>query len=242
MTRLARLLLVPLAVFALLGTPASAEIVGCTDTETNTLVLTQEQTYLHQAETKAGNLGALGVPHGLPSWNTTAPTTSVQGGAGGGYLANSASYLDPTVKEQTGLTVEGKFNGCLDTMLVNLYAIMPTNRTGTSGSLEESALTAMITLTVDGQNIVEGVEIETNSVANPDGDATYLQRFGISELHNALVDFGVDPTAEHTIRLTVAPRYINTDNAIFVYDTTEVPAGILFNGTPDANYPLIAAF
>ena len=242
MTRAVRLLLVPLAVAALLGSPAGAEIVGCTDTATNTLVLTQEQTYIHQAETKAGNLGALGLPLSLPSWNTTAPTTSVQGGAGGGYLGNSASYLDPTLKEQTGLTVEGKFNGCLDTMLVNLYAIMPTNRTSTSGDLAENALTGIITLTVDGQEVVSGLEIETNSVPNPDGDATYLARFGIRNLHPALVDFGIDPTVEHTIRLTVAPRYINTDNTIFVYDTTEVPAGILFNGVPDANYPMLDAY
>ena len=242
MTRAVRLLLVPLAVAALLGSPAGAEVVGCTDTETNTLVLTQEQTYIHQAETKAGNLAALGLPTAFPSWDTTAPTTSVQGGAGGGYLGNSASYLDPTLAEQTGLTVEGAFNGCLDTMLLNLYAIMPTNRTGTAGDLSENALTGVIALTVDGEKVVEGMEIETNSVPNPDGDATYFVRFGIQNLHAALVSYDIDPTVEHTIRLNVAPRYVNTDNAIFVYDTTEVPAGILFNGVPDENYPMLDAW
>lgn len=243
MIRAARLFLVPLAVAALLAGPAGAETAtsACVDPLTNQLVLTQEQTYLHQAETKAGNIAALGAGS-FPSWNTTAPAASVRGGAGGGYAGNSASYLAPEVAEQTGLTVQGAFNGCLDTMLVNLYAAMPTNRTGTSGSLAESSLTAVVHLTIDGQKVVDGVEVKTHSVPNPTGQATYLQRFSIVGLHAAMQDFALDPAANHTIRFTVAPRYLNTDNAVFVYDTTEVPAGFLFNGTPDENYPQVAAF
>ena len=242
MTRAVRLALVPVAVVALLAGPVAAEEpVGCVDPLTSELVLTEQKTYIHQAETKAGNLGAFGVT-GLPSWDTTEPTASVQGGAGGGYLANSASYLDPTLAEQTGLTLEGGFSGCLDTMLLDLYAFMPTNRTGTSGSLAESALTLMVTMAVDGENVLSALEIETNTVANAGGDATYHARFGITDLHAALESYGIDPAGDHTIRITAAPRYINTDNAIFVYDTTEVPAGITFNGVPTEDYPLLSAY
>ncbi len=243
MTRAVRLFLVPLAVAALLAGPAGAETAAsaCVDPVTSQLVLTQQQTYLHQAETKAGNIAALGAGS-FPSWNTEAPKASVRGGAGGGYAGNSASYLAPEVAEQTGLTTQGTFSGCLDTMLINLYAAMPTNRTGTSGSLAESSLTAMVHLTIDGQKILDAAEIRTKSIPNPTGSATYLQRFSIVGLHAAMQDVGLDPAANHTLRLTVAPRYINTDNAVFVYDTTEVPAGYLFNGTPDENYPQVAAF
>lgn len=242
MTRAVRLALVPIAVVALLAVPVGAEEpVGCVDPLTSELVLTEQKTYIHQAETKAGNLGALGVT-GLPSWDTTAPTTSVQGGAGGGYLANSANFADPTLAEETGLTVKGAFSGCLDTMLLDLYAFLPTNRTSTSGSTEESPLTVVVNMTVDGEALLSAVEIETTTVPNEGGDATYLARFGISDIHAALVSYGLDPAADHTIEVTAAPRYVNTDNALFVYDTTEVPAGITFNGVPTADYPLITAY
>ena len=242
MTRAVRLALIPVALVAMLAGPVGAEEpAGCVDPLTNELVLTERKTYIHRAETKIGNLGGFGATS-LPSWDTNAPTTSVQGGAGGGYLGNSASYLDPTLAEQTGLTLEGAFSGCLDTMLLDLYAAMPTNKTGTSGSLEESALTLMVTMAVDGENVVNALEIETKTVPNPGGNATYHARFGISDIDSALVSYGLDPAADHTIRITAAPRYINTDNSIFVYDTTEVPAGITFNGVPTADYPLISAY
>jgi hypothetical protein len=241
MRRAHQLLLVPLAVVALLAGPVSAETDGCTDPETGEMVLSEEAAWIHQAETKAGNLAGFGVTS-FPTWDAEEPTTSVQGGAGGGYLANFAAFVDPTLAEQTGLTVEGTFSGCLDTMLLDLYAFLPTNRTGTSGNLEEADFTGLFSLTVDGEAILPPFEIDTNTVPNEAGSATYLIRVAITELHATMVDFGIDPTAEHTIRLNVASRYANTDNALFVYDTTEVPAGIVFNGAPTEDYPVLAAW
>ena len=242
MSRAVRLLLVPLAIAALLAAPVGAEEgATCVDPLTNQLVLTEQATWFHPAETKVGNLGASGAT-GYPSWDTTKPEASVQSGAGGGYLGNSASYLDPTVKKETGLTVQGTFAGCLDTMLVDLYSAQPTNKTGTSGSLAESALTVVVTMTVDGQEVLSNAEVETKQVANPTGQATYLSRLAITSIHSALVDYQLDPTAEHTIEVTFAPRYINTDNSVFVYDTSEVPAGITFNGVPTENYAVLAAY
>ncbi len=244
MFRAVRLVIVALAVAGLLALPAGAQETAastCVDSLTNSLVLTEQATWIHQAQTKAGNLGAFGAT-AYPSWNTTKPAASVTTGAGGGYLGNSASFLEPSVKEQTGLTMQGAFSGCLDTMLFDLYVIRPTNRTGTSGSLAENPLTAMVTLTIDGKEITSGLEVQTKQIVNPNGQATYLSRFAMTNLHAALVDFGVDPAAEHTIKITVAPRYINTDNTIFVYDTSEVPSGITFNGVPNENYAILPAF
>jgi len=246
MPRAVRLLLVPLAVVALLSSPVVAEeqaAASCVDPLTNQLVLTEQATWLHQAETKAGNVAALGATS-FPSWNTTKPTASVQSGAGGGYLA---TMVGPTAdqaeyREETGLTVKGTFSGCLDTMLFDLYAFRPTNRTGKSGDLAESPLTANVTLTVDGQRIVDFMQIEAHQVANPGGQATYLNRIAVTNLHAALVDFQLDPAAEHTITATFDPQFANTDHSVFVYDTSEVPAGITFNGVPNENYAVLAAF
>ena len=242
MPRAVRMLFVIVAIAGLLALPAGAEeSAGCTDPLTNELVLTEQATWIHQAETKAGNLGALGAT-GLPSWNTTAPTASVQSGAGGGYLAVFPGSVDASQAENTGLTVQGSFAGCVDTMLLDLYAAMPTNRTGTAGTLDERALTGVVGLTVDGEKIINGGVIDFKTVPNPGGQATYLLRLAITELHAALADYGLDPAAEHTIRLNVVPQKANTGNTVFVYDTTEVPAGITFNGTVSENYSLLPAF
>lgn len=242
MSRSLRSVLVLLVALGLLALPAGADEHGpCEDPETGELVLDELQTYLHGAETQAGNLGAIGAT-GFPSWSEDAPAASVTEGAGAGYLTNSSNFVVEEDETVFGLTLEGEFSGCLDTMLFDLYAFLPTNRTGTSGNLEESPFTGIINVHVNGQQVVFGSEIDTVTEPNPDGDATYLVRLSVTNLHNALARLGVDPTGDHELRINVSPRYINTDNALFVYDTTEVPAGILFNGTPDLDYPAVPAF
>ena len=239
MSRALRVLLC-LALAMVFATPATAADAACTDPNTGELVLTELQTYIHQAETKAGNLGALGLT-GFPGWDENPPAQSVQQGAGAGYLSPFLSFQTNDQYEETGLTLEGTFSGCLDTMLFDLYAFLPTNRTGTSGSGAESPFNGIVELLIDGVEVGFRAEIEMATVPNPDGDATYRLRFAYTGLHAAMTRSGLDPAAEHEIRFNVVPRYANTSNALFVYDTTEVPAGILFNGVPDDTYAKMAA-
>lgn len=223
---------------AVLAPPAAGAADPCTDPDTGELILTEEQTYLHQAETKAGNLAVLGAS-GFPSWSTDAPTQSVQQGAGGGYLMPYGASLAEDHYEETGLTTEGTFSGCLDTMLFELYAFLPTNRTGTSGSLAESPFNGVVTLDIDNVRVGYATEVEMATVPNPGGSATYRLRFAYTGIHAAMTRLQLDPASDHELRFNVIPRYANTNNALFVYDTTEVPAGILFNGAADETYTVV---
>jgi hypothetical protein len=242
MTRRARQLIAPVAVLALLGAPAGAETDDpCVDPETEELILEEQQVYIHQASTKAGNIAALGLDS-FPTWSEDEPTQSVQEGAGAGYLANSFHFVTEANDELFGLTLEGEFSGCLDTMLVELYAFLPTNRTGTAGDLEERPFNGIVTLDIDGSRVFWPAEAEMETVPNPAGDVTYRIRFALTNLHTAMGFEGVERGGDHELRLNVNPRFINTNNAIFVYDTTEVPSGILFNGEPDDTYTLMPAF
>ena len=219
--------------------PGSAEAADpCVDPVTGQPKFSTQQTYIHQAATKAGNLAATGQT-GFPSWNTTAPSQSVQQGAGAGYLGFFALAFAGQDDSTLGATFIGNFSGCLDTMLVTLYAILPTNRTGTAGDLSESPLNVYTNLRIDGTTIVAPTEIETKTIANTGGQATYRVRYAFSGLNAALLANNLDPLANHSIRLNATPRFANTSNAIFVYDTTEVPAGILFNGAVDDTYTVI---
>ena len=239
MSRALRALLC-LALAMVFAVPATAADAGCTDPTTGALVLTQQQTYIRQAQTKAGNLGAVGATD-FPTWSETAPAQSVQQGAGGGYAAPYGAAFAEDHYDKAGLTLEGTFNGCLDTMLFELYAFLPTNRTGTSGSGAESPFNGVVQLDVDGKQISIPSDVEMATTPNPKGSATYRLRFAYTGIHLAMTRAGLDPAAEHQVRFNVVPRYLNTSNALFVYDTTEVPAGILFNGAPDATYAAVVA-
>lgn len=222
-------------VTSLMGPAMATTADPCVDPETKQLKLTTQPTWIHQAAHKAGNLAALG-QDAYPSWNTTKPTQSVQAGAGGGYAGNMALVFNGGDDATLGATFVGEFDGCLDTMLVELYAFLPTNRTSTNGSLAEQELIAYITLTVGGVDLVYRSEVQTRTVANPTGTATYRIRFAFKDLHAAMVGEGLATSGKRSIRLNVTPRFVNTGNALFVYDTTEVPAGIVFNGAPDLTY------
>lgn len=234
--------LIAVLALAFAAFPAGAETADpCVDADSGDAAFEARQTYIHQAETKVGNLGAVGAT-GFPSWDDEAPTASVQGGAGGGYLTTPVDQVAPNNDEPTGLTVIGSFSGCLDTMLIELYAALPTNRTGTSGELNESAFNGRLKISVDGEEVLFPTLAEGKTIPNPGGDATYQIRYAITDINEAMLDLGLDPTADHEVRLNVTPQYVNTSNAIFFYDTTEVPSGILFNGTPDETYTAVSAF
>ena len=64
-----------------------------------------QQVWFADSGTKAGNAAATGAAT-YPSWDTTAPTTSVQGGAGGGFLTTGVGRQmapDPQTDAATGV-------------------------------------------------------------------------------------------------------------------------------------------
>jgi hypothetical protein len=238
MSRPLRAVLAASATLALLAGPATASAEDpCTDPDTGELVLEEQQVYLRQAETKVGNLGATEAT-GFPSWSEEAPSQSVTGGAGGGYLT---PYTMNAGREETDFTFVGDFSGCLDTMLIELYAFLPTSRTGTSGELNESDFWGYMELYIDGVAMLWGPELQTKTVPNPEGDATYRIRFAITDIHTAMGFEGMEPDGDHELKVRISPRYANTSHALFVYDTTDVPAGVLFNGVPDDSYATVSA-
>src|SRR5687768_10062565 len=82
-----------------------------------------QQVWFSDSGTKAGNLAATGATS-YPGWDTTAPATSVSGGAGGGFFSTGVGRQmasDPQSDAATGATFTGTFTGDLDTMLVTMY-------------------------------------------------------------------------------------------------------------------------
>lgn len=220
-------------------TPGTAED-PCYDAESEQYTFEEQQVWFHEGETKVGNLGSAGVTD-YHSWDTTPPQRSVQDGGGAGALGNFAGSTGGQEDSPFDATLEGTFTGCIDTALVELYAFLPTNRTSTAGDLEENPHNLQPELYIDDRQVVFPAETEVKTELNGEGP-TYRLRFAVTGIHAAIVRGDLDPTAEHTIRLKVTPEHANTDNAIYVWDTTEVPSGIIFNGTPDETYTKVRAF
>lgn len=194
------------------------------------------RTYFHAADTKASNLGTVeGSPHGLPSWDAEAPTTSVSGGGGAGFLSNSIVTQGPG-GDQGRAVFEGTFDGIVDVLDVDLHLM---------GPVPTTAAVYNVTLEIDGIPYAEAQELEIVAAEEPNatGAAKRLD-FAITGLAEILIDdFGATEASALTYRLEVEPTYIVNDTALFVFDTTEVPGGITFNpASLPAGLPTIAAF
>lgn len=182
--------------------------------------LCEVRTYFHQAETKAGNLGGIAPDaHSLPSWDTEAPSASVTAGGGGGTLsANTVTIA--TEGNEARAAFEGTFTGAVDVMDVDLHLI---------DARALSSNTWTFTLELDGWEIARVDQAELVPVPQEGADVAYRLDFAFTNLLEALRDEQADIDGEHTFRITAEPWFIPREYPVFVYDTTEVPGGILFN-------------
>lgn len=220
-------------VLALAAVPFSAGAEESADTcrladpdDPDSSELCREQAWFAPAETKAGNLGALGLT-GLPTWTDEEPTTSVTGGAGGGYLGSPVVDIVFPTSPEAGVTFEGTFTGPLDSLLVTLHAFLP-YKNATDGT-KHGFTTELL---IDEEPIFfAGGPFDV--AISPAGDAVYEMQFAFTDLLRDIEEYvGTGPDTEHTIRLNVSPYYVG-DEALYVYGTSEVPGGLVFNPEAD---------
>lgn len=191
-----------------LGAPAVADHGGIHPTFRN------ERTYFHCAgDTKSQNLSvALG---DVPSWDTNEPPGSVEDGEGCGFH-------DPLLNANVPgpypfyAVWEGTFTGNLRDLAVEVHRLLPQ-----SGATFPNRF--VLNLQVDGESRYSG-DINLTPEESSSG-ASHRMLFTLQGLGYATEDG--DGTQERTIRLTLTSY--NETQSIWVFDTTEVPAGITFN-------------
>ena len=171
-----------------------------------------EQTYFHcVGTTKVQNVSNL---EGLiPSWNTTPPAGSVQAGHGCGYYDN---VLNNSTAPSDAMW-EGKFSGNLRSLTVELHRLLPAHGATFPNRVR-------VILDVDGENLLNNDNVVITPTASSTG-ASQSAKITITGLPFAIEDG--DGTQQRTVRLTI--RSFNETQSIWVFDTTEVPAGITFN-------------
>jgi hypothetical protein len=173
-----------------------------------------EPTYFHcEGDVKLQNVAV--VQGQIPSWDATPPPGSVQEGHGCGFydplLTNTGAPGN-----MDGIW-EGTFTGNLRNLTVELHRLLPA-----AGVTFPNRFN--ITVDVDGASRLAN----DNVVMTPEVSSTGASQkllFTLEGLGYASEDG--DGEIERTIRLQV--RSFNETQSLWVFDTTEVPAGITFN-------------
>lgn len=173
-----------------------------------------ETAYFHCAgDVKAQNLSVIqGV---IPSWDTTAPAESVQQGAGCGFYDNLVGHIQGI--RVAAAVWEGTFTGNLDTLTVEAHRLLPV-----AGATLPNRV--QVDLLVDGEARLTNVPATVVHTASSTGAST-MTKISVSGL-GYLTEDG-DGEQSRTVRVVLSSA--NETQSIWVFDTTEVPAGITFN-------------
>jgi len=192
---------------------------------TDDVEVCRQDTWFHLTGSKVGNLAATG-NQDFATFDTTKPTASVQSGAGGGHLANEfTQYVLAQDDPAHSAWFEGTFNGKIDNLAVELYLF-------TGQNLILGSYGLLTTLIVDGNTLYQS-DFVAGDVANlsSGGDAVQKINFAFTNVYDTLLAHGLAGADQHTVQLSVSPYFIG-DDAIYVYDTSEVPSGMIFNLEP----------
>ena len=175
-----------------------------------------EKTYFHcVGATKVQNLSATAGQ--IPSWNTTPPSGSVQAGNGCGYYDNLVNNNPGGAPLFFDAIWQGSFSGNLKELTVELHRLLPAQ-----GATFPNRL--VVVLTVDGEERLNNNNVVITPIASSTG-ASQSAFITITNLNYATEDG--DGTQSRPVSLTI--RGFNETQSIWVFDTTEVPAGITFN-------------
>jgi hypothetical protein len=172
-----------------------------------------ERTYFHcVGDTKIQNLSL--AQGQIPSWNATPPPGSVQGGNGCGYYEPLVTNALPVPFDAVW---QGKFSGNLRDLTIELHRLLPAQ-----GATVPNRLTVVVL--IDDEERLNNNNLVITPTASSTG-ASQSAKITITGLGYETEDG--DGTQERTIRISIGSW--NETQSIWVFDTTEVPAGITFN-------------
>lgn len=209
----------------------------CYDEEAGDLVYAEQAVWFHEGEAKLSNGAAA-------PWDTTPPAASVTEGAGAGALSGSDVVVNSTAgQESVSAVFAGTFEGCIDTILFDLYSFDPTNRSGTGGSGEPAAQDLRLRVNVDGVDVLNVGPVEVATTFSNEAVGPNLNQFAVDlgSLMEQYAQHGyVQLDGTHDVEIEVAAWFVNTQAAVaYVWDTTEVPSGMVFNGAVTEDYNAI---
>lgn len=194
-------------------------------------VLQRQEVWFRRTPTPLTNLDARSGQ--VPTWDTAPPSSSTPLGAGGIYASNHQSHGTFSNGREhnpvNGFTAQGNFTGDIDTLAVTLYGHVPFY-------LASPGCAGGVGLSFDLQ--IDGVSILYQSQSSP---SAYLKtevldpgfvsvKFRFTKIFEAMQEYGVatGPDVSHDVYLN-AMNFYACNEVVWVYDSTEAPAGAIFN-------------
>ena len=201
--------------FLLVGSAAGAEPIPPT--------FRSERVYFHCGATKVANPD---MHQGVaPSWNTTAPTQSVQTGAGCGAVDPTGVAGTATVSAFDGAW-QGTFTGNVKSITVEAHMIY------VGAARAAGVFGAQVRLAIDGAEVIPAGAtrlVRVTPVKSSTGVSEMI-RFTISGLEQFTDIEEADGATQRTFTLTLHSQYVDQNPlTAWVFDTTEVPSGLTFN-------------
>ncbi|MBW3665277.1 MAG: hypothetical protein KY469_19455 [Actinobacteria bacterium] len=183
-------------------------------------------TFIKANAARIGNVRGVTGQDTYPTFSPEAPAGSYEAGSGGATLtswhaAAAAGHTD----DRFALTVEGEFEGNIDTLAIDLYAINPVDQ------YVFVEFWSQLHLEIDGTTVFDtfGNELVLTQYT-PISDELVRISFAFTDIWDTLGE--VDSTDEtHTVRFQIN-GFTYGDEAVFVYDAVEVPAALNFNIAP----------
>lgn len=179
---------------------------------------------------------------GLSPWSTAPPAGSAEDGNGCGQLDPSALRNTMASGGSTDAAYGGTYTGNLQNMTIEMHLLghSPANAT-------TDTMTVTPWLVIDGETFLADTTMLTNvPMVSENSGATRKIEFSITNLGKVteikdpqgnvtgLTLTGLakeSASGEHEIQLNVRVRGVGAENALWVWDATEVPSGITFNDT-----------
>jgi len=185
--------------------------------------------FFHCAATKVGNVGA--ADGALPSWNATAPTASVQTGAGCG--STNAPVVGGTTHAGLYDAVwAGTHTGNIKELTVELHSIYAgaARAMGAFGVAIEVGIDGVIYKPTATNGVIRATPVPSSTRAS---EKVLVSLTGFNVVDDRDRDGVADEgpgTKLHQITVKVRNGFIDANPVgAFVYDSTEVPSGVTFN-------------
>lgn len=220
------------------GCYSLADPEGTPEVHADDVLACHVDTYIKATDNRIGNLQGLTGTGGYPTFSTEPPQGSYSEGHGG---ATPTSWAAPVAAEtdhkddRFALTVEGEFEGNIDSIALDLYAVNPVDQ------YAFGEFWSQLHLEIDGKTVFDtfGSEKVITSYETVDEHTVKLS-FVFTDIWESLG--GVDSTEEtHTVKFQLN-GYTYGDESMFVYDADEFPASMRFNLGSLAGYQEIQTF
>lgn len=191
----------------------------------------RQDVWFHEAGTKVDNVDH--AQETFASFDTTPPESSVADGAGSGVLTTSALHQQAEAFDaRESFVAAGEFTGAIDNVVVELYMFRPGVTPGFTTDDPTGATVGGTTHSVDAVLRIDGFDVATladvDATLEPAGEAAEKITFVFRDVMEVLPLLG-DVEGKHTVEVRTHGTGIGSDAAIVVYDTTEVPSGMVIN-------------